>query len=152
MNYTEKVNEQEKAITELYEKAQKSLSKVRLQATLYDTAQAILDIERPGEEVAEIVIGTNTAMPLSETLKKTDEALAEAEAALENAKKQPATKTVYTIRYCTLGGEVSTAPLANPRKIDHDTIESAFEELNYLRENHSTIGTRYFIESRQVEA
>lgn len=150
MNFTEQVNEQEKEITGLYEKAQKAFSALRLKATLYDTAQAILNLVRPGETVTEIVISTNTAKPLADVL-------AEAEAVVENSKKQPAKKTVYVVMYAAVELGVAffkTWPSAEIKPNEFSTLEEAAKVAREKQTKNSVWGDNdfYFVSAKEIDA
>lgn len=150
MSYTDKVNEQEKEVAAAYEKAQKALSHIRLQATLTDTAQAILDIERPGETVAEIIISTNTAKPASEVL-------TEAAAVIDNAKKEPPKKTVYRVMFgMSTGGGFTTWPTAelSPERNTFTTIGEAVVMARKYNEllNVNPGNDFYYVLAKEIDA
>lgn len=149
MNYTEQIYERGKALQDEFQKAQKALSAVRLHATLLDAAQALVDVERPGETVTEIAISTNTAQKVSETLKEAEAELrrVRAELSLANAALQeslekaqpekdpePERKTIYRIGYqCADGSAAVEGFLAYPRKLTYDTLAEAMDEVARLR-------------------
>lgn len=145
MSFNSQLNEQEKKLQDMYEDAKQRLAAYRLQATLYDTAQALIDRGRPGETVAEIIINTNSATPVKELLEKAD-------TVIENAKKQPATKKVFVVMAHDVqrGDFWPTCNLENSR---FDSLKDAFAGLEKAEKNNAMpISLKYFVLGEEVEA
>ncbi len=103
---------------------------------LRDAAQVVLDIDNPGETVAEVLINSNTASSLKELL---------------NPPPAKPTKTVFKIAYYSASGSVHTENLYLPRETQFDSLQEASDEIAYLKKTTS-IGNGYFVIQSDVEA
>lgn len=122
------------------EEVRKAAEKALAVFDLNKAAQAVLDIERPGEKMREVLINCDSAVSLREIINR------------EPASLTPApVKTVYTLAYLSMNGVVETENLSLPRCTEFATLEAAVLELKYLRGIYS-IGENYFIIQRDVAA
>ena len=108
--------------------------RARLLFNLNASAQAILDSERPGEKVQEVLINTDSAASVKELL------------------EPKPTKTVYQLGFRdNYSKKVFFDPdLGFPRKTKFDDLEGAADELAWLKNRHPDY--LYFIVQSDVEA
>lgn len=116
--------------------AEKTLKKGLLYLEVKKAAQAVIDTERPGETVQEVLINTDSATPLADVL---------------NPPAPKATKVVYRIAFLSSEGEVESENLVLPLRLEFNNLKEALEETGRLKDKYS-IGKNYFIVEKTVEA
>jgi hypothetical protein len=89
---------------------------------LFALAQEIINTVRPGETVQEVLINTNSAEPIEEVIEQAKEIV-------ENAKKQPKKKTVFTLMFMLSNSPAVAFPSTTWSPNRFETLEEAMVAL-----------------------